>query len=402
MNPERLPSEPGAPAAPEASAFRRRASAPPPVFSEFRFSEWALIGDHGLRAGWVLFLLALLYRSFYLILGTAAVGFYPALAKSDLSPTSMFLGESVPLLALLAAMAFVARIQQRRLLDYNLTGPQPGLHFLQGLGMGFAALSALVGAMAGGGWLHFAAVTLPATQSLRYALLWGLAFVVVGLFEEGAFRCSLQSILTRGVNFWWALLIVAALCLDLLLRSSPNGVDLFAILWMDAPAIAKGNDVWGVYAFALMGLLPCFLLHVKKAPAAPFWQATWVTSTLFGFIHTSNNGENWIGIFAAAAIGFVFCVSVRLTGSAWWAIGCHAAWDWAETYFYGTADSGLVAAGHLFNTTPAGNVLWSGGADGPEGSLLVLLIITLLLALLLALYGRGKNVAAAASAVGKM
>jgi hypothetical protein len=149
-----------------------------------------------------------------------------------------------------------------------------------------------------------------------------------------------------------------------------------------------GNGVWGVYAIALLGLFPCLMLHIRKTPQCGFWQAAWVTSTLFGFIHVNNNGENWIGIFAAALIGFVFCVSVWVTGSAWWAIGCHAAWDWAETYFYGTADSGMVAKGHYLTTSPAGNALWSGGADGPEGSLLVLGVILLLLVALLLIYGR--------------
>jgi len=184
----------------------------------------------------------------------------------------------------------------------------------------------------------------------------------------------MQFTLTRGINFWWALGIVAAICLDLLLRS-------------------KGNGVWGVYAIALLGLLPCLMLQVRKAPGSGFWQAAWVTSTLFGYIHTGNGGENWIGIFAAAFIGFVFCVSVRVTGSAWWAIGCHAAWDWAETFFYGTADSGLVAPGHyLAASVPANaNPLWSGGADGPEGSVLVLGVILLMLAALLVIYGRRRQ-----------
>jgi hypothetical protein len=154
-----------------------------------------------------------------------------------------------------------------------------------------------------------------------------------------------------------------------------------------------GNGVWGVYAIALLGFFPCLMLHIRKTPQSGFWQAAWVTSTLFGFIHTSNNGENWIGIFAAALIGFVFCVSVWVTGSAWWAIGCHAAWDWAETYFYGTADSGMVAKGHYLTTTPAGNALWSGGSDGPEGSLLVLGVILLLLVALLVIYGRKRVLA---------
>jgi hypothetical protein len=37
---------------------------------------------------------------------------------------------------------------------------------------------------------------------------------------------------------------------------------------------------------------------------------------------------------------------------------------------------------------PAGNPLWSGGTDGPEGSLLVLGVILLLLVALLVVYGR--------------
>jgi hypothetical protein len=132
---------------------------------------------------------------------------------------------------------------------------------------------------------------------------------------------------------------------------------------------------------------------LKKIPGANFWQAAWVTSTIFGYIHTNNGGENYVGIFAAALIGFAFCVSVRVTGSAWWAIGCHASWDWAETYFYGTADSGMVAPGHYLTTNSSGNVLWSGGTDGPEGSLLVIGVILLLLAALLVIYGRKRPAA---------
>jgi hypothetical protein len=157
---------------------------------------------------------------------------------------------------------------------------------------------------------------------------------------------------------------------------------------------AKGNSAWGVYAAALLGIFPCLWLQIRQTPRSGFWQAAWVTSTFFGFIHISNSGENWFGIFAAALVGFVFCVSVRLTGSAWWAIGFHAAWDWAETYFYGTADSGMVASGHFLTTNPAGNALWSGGTDGPEGSLLILPTILLLLVAILAVYGRGKSAGA--------
>jgi membrane protease YdiL (CAAX protease family) len=225
--------------------------------------------------------------------------------------------------------------------------------------------------MTWGGWMHFGPVALSGAQIFKYGATWAVAFLLVGFVEEGIFRCYLQFTLARGINFWWALGSIALICLDLLLRG-------------------KGNGIWGVYIIAALGLVPCLLLHLNKAGSSGFWQAAWVTSTLFGFVHTGNNGENWIGIFAAAAIGFVFVVSIRVTGSAWWAIGCHAAWDWSETYFYGAIDSGNVATTHYLTTTPAGNALWSGGTDGPEGSVLVLAVILLLLVALIVIYGRRK------------
>jgi membrane protease YdiL (CAAX protease family) len=275
----------------------------------------------------------------------------------------------ISLLAVVGAAWVIALIERRSVFDFNLSGARRSANFFWGAAAGFLALSVLVGELWSGGWLHFGAVALSGSSIAKYAVLWALTFLLVGLVEEGMFRCYLQFTLTRGINFWWALGIQAAVCLSLLLR-------------------AKGTAAWGVYAAVLLGLLPCLTLHLKSTRHANFWQAAWVTSTLFGFIHTSNNGENWIGIFAAAAIGFVFCVSVWLTGSAWWAIGCHAGWDWGETYFYGTADSGMVAQGHYLNTSPFGNAFWSGGTDGPEGSILVLGVILLLLLTLLVVYRR--------------
>ena len=93
--------------------------------------------------------------------------------------------------------------------------------------------------------------------------------------------------------------------------------------------------------------------------------------------HLGNKGETAPGIFAVGLAGAVFAFSLYRTGSLWWGIGIHTSWDWAQTYFYGTADSGLIAVGHLFNTRATGPVLLSGGSVGPEGSVFV--IPTLLL-----------------------
>jgi len=60
----------------------------------------------------------------------------------------------------------------------------------------------------------------------------------------------------------------------------------------------------------------------------------------------------------------------------------HAAWDWAETYFFGVADSGMPANGHLLNTTLSGSKWMTGGTVGPEGSVIELLVVSAVIALL--------------------
>ncbi|HEV2134963.1 MAG TPA: CPBP family intramembrane glutamic endopeptidase [Terracidiphilus sp.] len=335
------------------------------------------LGPQGLRAGWS----ALLFALFTLLFGFAAAAVVGLIATfthkrtpTEITAFTALVTEVIQVLVILLAGLIMARIEHRRLRDYFLAGQRRLAHFFVGAIIGFVALSALVGALALGGWLHFGAVQLPPAQIAGYGLVWAAVFLLTGFFEEGSFRCYLQFTFTRGINFWWALAVVAAACLDLALRH-------------------VGPAAWGVYIVALLGLLPCLWLHTQRSAGSSFWQATWATSTLFGFIHITNSGENWVGIFSAAAIGFVFCLSVWVTGSAWWAIGCHAAWDWAETFFYGTADSGIVPRFHFLTTAPAGNVFWSGGTDGPEGSILILGILVLLVIVLLVIYGRRRAVA---------
>lgn len=55
-------------------------------------------------------------------------------------------------------------------------------------------------------------------------------------------------------------------------------------------------------------------------------------------------------------------------------IGLHAGWDWAQSYFYGVADSGMIVQRRLLSMHPIGNKLWSGGAVGPEGSPLSIVV----------------------------
>ncbi|HKF49432.1 MAG TPA: CPBP family intramembrane glutamic endopeptidase [Terracidiphilus sp.] len=338
------------------------------------------IGPQGLRAGWSLCIFVSLFFGLaslinWLVRLSHVVPKRAPGSTAAMEPLGSIVTECSGVLMILLASWIMAKIERRRIADYNLAGPGPMARFGNGLVVGFLALSVLVFALNLGGWIHFSGLALSGTQILKYAAAWAVAFLMVGCFEEGLARCYLLYTLARGLNFWWALGLVVVLC----------GV---------ATLNPKASGLWGAYLIALLGLAPCLLLELKKAPSSGFWCATWVTSVMFGAGHTANPGENWIGIFSAAGIGVVFCASVRLTGSVWWAVGCHAAWDWGQSYFYGTPDSGFLAKGHLLNSTMTGNTLWSGGADGPEGSVLVIPTMLLILLALIVMYGRKRAEAA--------
>jgi membrane protease YdiL (CAAX protease family) len=101
-----------------------------------------------------------------------------------------------------------------------------------------------------------------------------------------------------------------------------------------------------------------------------FWPAAFAMSILFGLVHLQNEGEQWTGALAAAAIGLFFCLTLRRTGTLWFAVGFHAAWDWGESFFYSVPDSGMRSPGHLLSSSMHGPAWLTGGSVGPEGSLL--------------------------------
>jgi membrane protease YdiL (CAAX protease family) len=70
-----------------------------------------------------------------------------------------------------------------------------------------------------------------------------------------------------------------------------------------------------------------------------------------------------------------FCLTLRRTGNLWFAVGLHAAFDWGETFLFSVPDSGLVAPGHLLNSSFHGAAWLTGGTVGPEGSVMAFVVI---------------------------
>jgi membrane protease YdiL (CAAX protease family) len=176
-----------------------------------------------------------------------------------------------------------------------------------------------------------------------------------------------------GVRFWegsvWGFVMLSAILL--ILRVSGHfQIDSVALA---GAAIFRWALAWGV-TFLAVSWSEEFVFRgywlFSMSRRMRFWPAAFFLSAVFGAAHLGNHGETALGILQVVATGLLFCLMIRRTGNLWFAVGFHAAWDWAETFFYGTPDSGLFGVGRFLHTSVRGPDWLTGGSAGPEGSVL--------------------------------
>lgn len=202
------------------------------------------MGPNGIRAGWrLLIFLAIVVG---LILGVAVLSLAVSHGKAPqqaITPETALFGEGIFFVFVVFATLVMAKMEHRKFGDYGL--PFHNVfrgRFWQGAAVGFAAISALLFFMREIGVFQFGAVGLHGVAIYKYAALWGVAFLFVGLFEEFGFRGYALFTLTTGMTFWPAA-ILASICFGLLHRGN------------------SGESWVGVLTAGLVGLLFCLLLR---------------------------------------------------------------------------------------------------------------------------------------------
>jgi membrane protease YdiL (CAAX protease family) len=183
------------------------------------------------------------------------------------------------------------------------------------------------------------------------------------------------------VGLMWGLVCASLLVVGLF----ATGHLVFGKRLLSTTAAAEYGLAWAG-CFLLVGLAEEMLfrgyLQFALARLIGFWPAAVVLSVLFGMVHLHNSNEVLFGAAVVALGGAFFTLGLWRTGSLWWGIGFHTAWDWSQSFLYGTADSGILIANRLMQAQPVGAVILSGGSAGPEGSILILPVMTLALAIM--------------------
>lgn len=216
-----------------------------------------------------------------------------------------------------------------------------------------------------------------------------IATKIMSLFDKKSWmdyglRAPLRlSHLMQGL-FWGVALMAAVMAVLVLTHGATIAVTSTGVL-----SLIKSGLLWGV-AFALVAVSEEFVCRgyafFTLASGTNAIIAAILLSALFGMAHHQNAGENPAGLISAGLFGVVLSLAVWRTGSLWWALGFHAAWDWSESFVFGASDSGNVASDSWMLSHAAGPDWLSGGAAGPEGSMLIfpaLAVLTLVILLTL-------------------
>ena len=373
MDPETKPLLPEVLPVRAAGSAQSDTSTRPTEAHETHDLYWVLAGGQGLRAGWSLADFCFALPSLHALWEPWSSSFIPAIAKFDFSPIFALIGEVIPLLALLAAAVLMALIEHRRILDYNLTGPRRIPHFLSGMAAGFVALSALVGALA---WAALAA--LRTGRALRRADLRLCRDVGRGLSDR---RISMR----RAPS--------AAICNSLSPAASTSGGRSASSPGLPAVGVdGQGQRCLGRLCRCVAGAVSLLDAAGKEGPTE------WVLAGGLGHIdvlrlHPHQQQRRKLDWHLRRGV-HRFCLLRQRAGDRLGLVGHRL-------------PRRLGLGGDLLlrhcrqrhgrhrplpdRQLPPAKPFWSGGTDGPEGSVLVLGVILLLLAALLLIYGRKKT-----------
>ena len=196
LSPEEKSQESLAPGAPLSAQTPRS-----PV--EKSFTEYIFQGPEGLRLGWRILLYMGAFGAVLYALLWLGRSFFPETISGVGRLWQEMYGEAALFISALASAFLMGNIEGSTVDDYGLPRRQVfGKLFWIGALWGLGSIAVLLVALRVVGVFDFGHIALHGARIWRFALFWGVFFLLVGLFEEFLFRGYLLFTLTRSVGFW--------------------------------------------------------------------------------------------------------------------------------------------------------------------------------------------------------
>lgn len=166
-----------------------------------------------------------------------------------------------------------------------------------------------------------------------------------------------------------------------LLGTSLMGGLLLTLWWLGFGYVTAGTGLYGLGGGLLVPLVTAMgeellfraVLFRMIEEMAGTTVAILVSAAIFGLSHAGNPGATpFVVAELSVELGVVVALAYVLTRNIWLAIGIHMTWNFTQGYLFGVSVSGVRDPQSLLQMTLSGPDLITGGAFGPEGSILML------------------------------
>jgi len=160
-----------------------------------------------------------------------------------------------------------------------------------------------------------------------------------------------------------------------------------ALGWADTHLNASGLSITGTLGVTALVLVPAAAIEeiifrgyfLQTLENWPGWRpAAIISSLFFGLAHIFNPAFGFLPFVNIVLAGLLFALLYRLTRRLWLPIAYHFMWNFAQGPLFGFPVSGL-GFGTILKTEVHGPAVWTGGAFGPEGGLIVTGVLALLI-----------------------
>ena len=138
--------------------------------------------------------------------------------------------------------------------------------------------------------------------------------------------------------------------------------------------------VYGLIAFAFVGfgeeiLSRGYIMSVLKQTRSK-WVVLVGPALIFAMLHLANNGISVLAFINLFLVGLLFAYMFMKSKNIWMPIGYHITWNYFQGYIWGFGVSGNDVQG-LYKIKNVSDNIINGGAFGPEGGLMVTIVICL-------------------------
>lgn len=168
-------------------------------------------------------------------------------------------------------------------------------------------------------------------------------------------------------------LVVGVLALSGQIIQNPGGATASGVTgWAGSFVVLAG---WAIQGAAEEVVARGWLMNVVSARSR-LWVGVLGSVIFFAFMHGLNPGIGPLALINLALFALFASLYALREGSLWGVCAFHSAWNWMQGNVFGLSVSGGGDSGPtLFRFGLSGSALWTGGAFGPEGGLVVTLLL---------------------------